>query len=74
MNLKTNFTEMLGIGISIDNIEKQLLKDVSIKNDEYEYTFWVVLKSPEWEYVVLNNYIKNKIKYIIKTGQMISCF
>lgn len=74
MNLKTNFTEMLGIGISIDNIEEQLLKDVSIKNDAYEYIFWAVLKSLEWEYGVLNNYIKNKTKYIIKTVQMISCF
>lgn len=66
MDLKTDFTEMLGIGISIDDIEKQLLKDAPMENDEYECIYWSSLTSLEWDYGVLNDYIKNKTKYIIK--------
>lgn len=66
LDLKTDFTEMLGIGISIDDIEKQLLKDAPMENDEYECIYWSSLASLEWEYGVLNDYIKNKAKYIIK--------
>lgn len=43
MNLKTNFIEMLEVGIYIDNIEKQLLKDVSIKMMSTKVHFGLLL-------------------------------
>lgn len=66
LDLKTDFTEMLGIGMTIDDIEEQLFKNAPVEFDEGECIFWSVLAFLEWEYGLLNDYVKNKAKYIIK--------
>lgn len=66
LDLKTDFIEMLGTGMTIDDIEEQLFKNAPVEADEDECIFWSVLAFLEWEYGLLNDYVKNKAKYIIK--------
>lgn len=68
LDIKTDFEEMLGAGLSIHEIESYLLDTAPEENDEEECMFWTTLAVLEWEYGVLHDDIKHKAKAVIKTN------
>lgn len=67
-DIKSDFVEMLGIGMDILEIEEYLLNEAPEDDDELACSFWTSLAALEWDYGVLNNNIKEKAKNIIKNN------
>lgn len=67
-DLKSDFVEMLGVGMDIGEIEEYLLNEAPEDSDELACSFWTSLAALEWDYGILNSKVKEKAKNIIKNN------
>ncbi len=66
MDVKSDFSDLYGIGKSLHNIQEYILSYKPDDDDEEACAFWSALALVEWKYGLLDEAVKNKAFSIIK--------
>lgn len=67
LDVKTDFVNLIGIGMPIEEIEDFILKYQPQMDDDDSCAFWTALAKIEWGYGLLQENTKRKAQHVIKT-------
>lgn len=67
LDVKTDFVNLIGIGMPIEEIEDFILKYQPQMDDDDSCAFWTALAKIEWDYGLLQENTKRKAQHVIKT-------
>ena len=67
LDVKTDFVNLIGVGMSIEEIEDFIMQYQPQIDDDDSCAFWTALAKIEWDYGLLQENTKKKAQYVIKT-------